>query len=289
MSRAARAAIVALLLAAGVAHADGRTGVIVIGDARLQPPLAAAMEGWLRAHDREPVASPLDPDAVTTIVDCFVIEDQACARTVIDRRAKSDSVVFARIEAAPAKKNAHDVTIAAWWFVKGHDAVVERRVCERCSPETIRATADAMMKALAAATDNQRPAVEPAPVEPPPPPPPTPTPTPVAVEKPRPPPPPPPRQPPPPPAPTRDRTLPIAVGAVGGVALVTGVLLMMHEDDGSAPTYRDTRPAGVVVGIAGLGLVGLDVYLWLRKERRETGPTVAATPHGAVLGWVGRF
>lgn len=64
---------------------------------------------------------------------------------------------------------------------------------------------------------------------------------------------------------------------------------MMHDDDGSAPTYRDTKPAGVVVGLAGLGLIGFDVYLWLRGVHRESGPTVAATPHGAVLGWVGRF
>ena len=272
----------ALLLAAGLAHADGRTGVVVTGDAKLQAPLAAAIEGWLRAHGHETVASPLDPDALNSLVDCFVIEDQACARGVIDKRAKAESVVFARIESAPAKRSGKDVTIAAWWFAKGRDAVTERRVCERCTPETIRATAEAMLKGLATATDSQKPAPEPAPVEPPPAP--VPAPTPVVTA-----PPPPPPPPPPPVVAGPDRTLPIAVGAAGGAALITGVILMMHDDDGSAPTYRDTRPAGVVVGLAGLGLIGLDVYLWLRDSHRESGPALAATPHGAVVGWVGRF
>jgi hypothetical protein len=283
-----RLMIAALICATGVAHADGRTGVVVTGDAKLQAPLAAAVETWLRAHGRETVATPLDPDAINSIVDCFVIEDQACARAVIDKRAKAEGVVYARIEAAPTKRSSKDVTIAAWWFVKGHDPVAERRVCERCTPETIRATADAMLKALASATDTQKPTAELAQAEPPPPPPPPP---PVIAA---PPPPPPVATPVPPPqlpspSPTPDRTLPIAVGAVGGAALITGLILMMHDDDGSAPTYRDTKPAGVVVGLAGLGLIGFDVYLWLHGAHRESGPTVAATPHGAVLGWVGRF
>ena len=280
-----RALAVWLSLSASVAAAEGRTGVVVTGDARLQAPLAATLEGWLRAHNRETFSAPLDADAINTIVDCFVIEDQACARAIIDKRARSENVVFARIDAAPAKKGSgRDITISALWFVKGHDAIAERRVCEHCGTDSVRSTAEAMMKALAASADMQKPIVEPEVVEPTPPPVVVAPPPPVVIAVPQHSPPPPPPEPPGP-----DRTLPIAVGVAGAAVLSTGVILMMHDDDGSAPTYRDTKPAGVVVGLAGLGLLGFDVYLWLRGDPRESGPTVAATAHGATVGWMGRF
>ncbi len=275
--------LLALLVATGAAHADGRTGVVVTGDAKLQTPLAATLEGWLRTHNHEPIASPLDADAINTIVDCMVIEDQGCARMIVDKRAKSDSVVFARIDATPAKRGGNDITITAYWFVKGHDATAERRVCEHCSNESIRTTAESIMKTLAAVAEGQKPVIEPEAPEPPPAPPPVPvtapapSPTPVLVVT-----------PPAPVEPGPDRTLAIAVGAVGVVALGTSIGLLMHGDDGSAPTYRDTRPAGAVVGIGALGLLGFDAYLWVHG-RRERGPIASASHNGAVVGWGGSF
>lgn len=273
----------ALLLVAalaGVAHADGKTGVVVTGESKLQAPLANAIGSWLRAHNRETMDGPLDPDAINTIVDCFVIEDFACARNIIDRRAKSESIVFARVEVAKKGGGSRDdVAVSAYWFVKGHDAVVERRVCERCTNAALKETAETMLKTLAAATEPQH--HEPEHVAPPPPPPPVEKPAPVVVVA------------PPPPPPTvvehhRDRALPIAVGVAGVVAVIAAVPLLMHDDDGMHPTYRDTKPAGVVVGLAGLALIGVDVWLWTRGGKQE-GPTVAATAHGAVVGWMGRF
>lgn len=274
-------ALILVAALAGVAHADGKTGVVVTGESKLQAPLSSAINGWLRAHNRETMDGPLDPDAINTIVDCFVIEDFACARNIIDKRAKSESIVFARVEVAKRGGGSRDdVSVSAYWFVKGHDAVVERRVCERCTTAALKDTAETMLKTLAAATDNQRPdgsEVKPEPKpEPPPPPPP-----PIVVQ---------PRPPAPLPPPIehhRDRTLPIAVGVAGVVAVVAAVPLLMHDDDGSAPTYRDTKPAGVVVGLAGLALIGVDVWLWTRGK--PEGPTVAATAHGAVVGWTGTF
>jgi len=276
---------------AGAAHADGKTGVVVTGESKLQAPLSAAIGGWLRAHNRETMDGPLDPDAINTIVDCFVIEDFACARNIIDRRAKSESIVFARVEVAKRGGGSRDdIAVSAYWFVKGHDAVVERRVCERCTNAALKETAETMLRTLAAATDNQRPDGETRPAPPPVAPPKPvakPRPAPVVVAPPSP-------QPPPPsviePSPEhhRSRALPIAVGVAGVVAVVAAIPLLMHDDDGSAPTYRDTKPAGVVVGLAGLALIGVDVWLWKRGSKQE-GPTVAATSHGAVIGWMGRF
>ncbi len=276
--------LLALVLATGVAHADGRTGVVVTGDANLQAPLVATLEGWLRTHNHEPFASPLDADAINTMVDCMVIEDQKCARTIIDKRAKSDGVVFVRIESAPAKKTGQNVTITAYWFVRGHDATGERRVCEHCTSDGVRATAEAIMKTLSVVAETQKPGSESEPIEPPPAPPvpapvPPATPVPVLVVPP----------PPPSPEPDPDRTLAIAIGATGVVALGTSIGLMMHGDDGSAPTYHDTKPAGGVVGIVALGLIGFDVYLWLRPSHPERGPIAIATHDGAMVGWGGRF
>jgi hypothetical protein len=276
--------LLAVLLMAGVAHADARTGVVVTGDAKLQAPLAATLEGWLRTHNHEPFASPLDADAINTIVDCMVIEDQSCARTIIDKRAKSDAVVFARIDSSPAKKAGQNITITAYWFVRGHDATAERRVCEHCTSDGMRTTAESIMKALSAVAETQKPSAESEPVESPPAPAPAPTapappPTPQVLVV----------QRPPSEAPDPDRTLPIAIGAAGVVALGTSIGLMMHADDGSAPTYRDTKPAGVVVGIAALGLIGFDVYLWLRPSHPERGPIAIATRDAAIIGWGGRF
>jgi hypothetical protein len=272
--------LLALALAAGVAHADVRTGVVVTGDAKLQPVLSATLEGWLRSHNREPFVAPLEADAINTIVDCMVIEDQSCARMIIDKRAKSDAVIFARIESTPAKRGGHDIAITTYWFVKGHDGIAERRVCEHCTPDQIKTTAEGMLKILATATEGQHAEGEPA--EPPPPP--------VVVQPPPAPPPPVVVQPPPPPPsePGPDRTMPIAVGAVGVVALGVSIGLLMHDDDGSAPTYRDTKPAGVVVGIGAVALIGLDVYLWMHPKR-ESGPMATATHDSALVGWAGRF
>ena len=273
-------ALLAALTAA--AHADGRTGVVVTGDAKLQAPLNAAIQSWLRAHGRELLDTPLDADAINTLVDCSVIEDFSCARNVIDKRAKSENLVFARVEATTAKKGGKDIAIAAYWFVKGHDAVVERRVCEHCGTDGIKTTTDTILRSLAAAVQKPVTEAEPPPAPPRPEPVPMPSappakPLPVVVKAP----------PPPPPATHGDRALPIAVGVAGLAAVIIAVPLLMHDDDGSQPTYHDTKGWGVGVGVAGLALIGLDIYLWTRHGKE--GPVVAATPHGALVGWTGEF
>ncbi len=143
--------LLSLLVAAGPARADDddRVGVVVTsatasGNTGMQLDVQSHLEAWLRKHGHTIVASPLSKDAVNTIANCFQLDDLKCARGVVEARSKADSVVFARIE--PAGK---DLTFTTYWFVKGHEVISERRVCEQCSEDDWQSLTDTMMKTLA--------------------------------------------------------------------------------------------------------------------------------------------
>src|SRR5258706_16006015 len=105
----------ALLLALGSsARADGDVGVIVTGDGWLQPQIAAQIEGWLSQHGHTLVPSPLPPDWINALIDCFALEDQnqGCARTIFEERAKSTNLVYARLDTkSNASNGTRDVTL----------------------------------------------------------------------------------------------------------------------------------------------------------------------------------
>lgn len=147
--RAALMFTVVIALGASTAHADDDViGVVVIGDSSLQPRVAAYLEHWLEAHHHSVLATPLSNDAVNTITNCLVLDDQKCARGVVDARSKSEVVLFARAEVGKNKS----IVINAYWFAKGHEAIGERRVCEHCIDESWHSAADQMMEALTAQT-----------------------------------------------------------------------------------------------------------------------------------------
>ena len=128
------------------ARADDAVGVVVTGDATLQPKLAAHLQRWLEKHGHTLSESSLSADAITTIDNCFVVGDPACARGVVEARAKTGSVVYAHVETDKSGKN---VTLTAYWFIKGHEPIGERRGCEKCSADAWRGVADTMMDVLA--------------------------------------------------------------------------------------------------------------------------------------------
>jgi hypothetical protein len=309
-------ALVALLLVTAwttAAHADD-VGVVVTGDPTMQPQLAAQLEGWLRQHGGNLVASPLPPDAVNSLIDCFVIEDSSCARGVVEKRAKTQTLVFARVDVSDnAASGMRDITLTAYWFDKGHDPVAERRTCEHCTDETLRTTTDGLMSALAGAqSDLGRLAVSAspagamvivdgkpagaAPID-------VPLPagehrltcqhpghrddvrtvtikkgetTPVAVTL----------------DVARSRSkLPYLVLGGGGALLLTGIVLYAtsEEDTGTKFEYRDTKPVGIGVSVAGLAVAGVGTYLLLKRGPADAAPTVAVLPGGAYISWSRAF
>jgi hypothetical protein len=256
------AAVVVVCLLSLARSADARSvGVVVTGEEIMQSPLRAQLELWLRGHGHEPVASPFEPNAINQLVDCFVIEDKACAQKVVEQHAKADAILYARIEVV-SNGTSRDVIMTMHWFLKGKDPTAERKVCSGCSDDAMRQAADEMITALVP--------VEAVKIVAPPPP------VRIVVV-----------------APRASRMGPaIAVGTGVAALIAGGVLYATSEtDDGSKPTYRDTKPLGIGLAIGGAVAIGIGVVLMLREgpAREPSGPAVAITPHGGFIGWTSRF
>lgn len=270
-----RALLVSVLLVSATAQARAdEVGVVVSGEAVLQPQVRAGIEMWLRDHGHTLVASPLLPDATNKLIDCFVIEDAACARGVVEQ-STAPAIVYARVDVTDTSRTGRDFALAGTWLVKGKDPVTVRRTCHHCTEEGMRETLVSLLGSLVAATPAAPPPAAPAPV-----PAPAAAPPPAAVA-----------------APAAEaqapEVIPVAVMGAGGAALVTGLLLIAIDQapdpHGAQPkTLRDTEGAGVVFTLLGAAAVGAGGYLWWRDHHRGA-PVAAVTHDAALVGWSGRF
>lgn len=292
------------------AHADG-VGVVVTGDAAIQPQLAAQIEDWLRQRGHTLIAAPLRPDGLGQLIDCLVIEDLACARRIVEAEGQSPRIMFAKAELV-VTGSVRDITLTAYWFSKGSDPMAARRTCSACTERTMHDTIDDVMSTLAGKARVDVGTLE------------------LSVT--------------PPGATIRidgtegaagaalpvgdhvveisapghtseQRTITIKggdkvtlsiqlaretsrnklplVGVGAGVALLAvGVALIAtsEEDTGEKPEYRDTRAGGIA--LAGVGVVAIAACTWwyLRGgSTSDSSPAVAMVPGGATLGWVRAF
>jgi hypothetical protein len=316
--------VLGLALAALIAHrsparADGDVGVIVTGEGSMQPQLAAQLADWLSRHGHTLVPSPLPSDAITALIDCVVIADRSCARDIVEKRAKSARMLFAQVDSKSAGSGTRDVTLTAYWFDKGHDAVAERKICQRCTAQSLRVTADEIMRKLVGSGDGQvklksnpmgarividgqaigvtpldwdlprgkhtiemdKPGFIPASRE-------------VVVVT---------DQTEvvslalaPAVAPERgiawSRIAPLAMVIAGAGAIAAGgVMVAIDQDLGpSEPAViRNTGPAGVALMIGGAVVSGAGAYLlWFHSPKTST-PVAAITRDSAYVGWLGRF
>ena len=230
--------LLAFLLASTPAYAE-RVGVVVTGEATVQPLVYAQLETWLREHGHQVVPAPLEPEAISTLIDCFVLEDLGCARGVVDTRSRARVVIYARAEATQNDDGTRDIAVTGHWFQKNYDTIAERRMCERCSDQALQTTVDNVMLALAHAPPSplagDQVQADAAPV----------------VEE------------------REDRfrrMLPMGLMVVGGVALVAGGIMIAIDQDPSPngmqeARYRDTATGGVLLGLAGLAAAGGGYYL----------------------------
>jgi len=154
----------AVTVIAAPAHAGDRVGVIVAGDESLQAAVTAELATWLRQQGHGVEAAPLPAVAVDGFLDCFVLEDTACARKIVDREAHADAILYARVESRGAG-SARNVTISAHWIAKNKDPISQKTVCERCTNDALGITLDAILYALpgAAAATGTAAATSPAP------------------------------------------------------------------------------------------------------------------------------
>jgi hypothetical protein len=123
---------------------DRRVGVVVQGTAVHRERLATHLARKLEREGYVAVDEPVSRGALDTLLNCFILEDLVCARGVIEARAKTPRLVFARIEEQDAALQL-DIT----WFAAGHAPQSERESCRDCG-ERWREHADAMLSKLAA-------------------------------------------------------------------------------------------------------------------------------------------
>lgn len=298
-------------LGARAAAAAPDTGLVVIGDQAQREPVWHALEQWLLHHGHAVQREPLDQDGVATIASCLQMEDRACARGVVEKRARTDGVVFAQVETTKE----HAIALDVYWIVKGHEAVAERRACEDCTPDALDGTVDAIMNVLAtsSATGSGRLVIKSHPAG-----------LTVVIDK----------------AvagvtplerdvgagrhdivlmkgtqrvggrsialhasETAELTIPVHLmrprsRVPGGIALGLGVTAMAvggvmyalsPTDDGSHYTYRDYRPPAIGIAIGGAAVAVVGAILWLHERHPESVPVAAVDAHGGYIGWARAF
>ena len=98
-----RIVLCVLALLAGITHARAHTsvGILDAGEPTKQRTVSSHVQGWLREHGYAVVAAPFDPEASTTFVNCFGIEDMPCTRGAFEKRSHAASVIFALVKLSP--------------------------------------------------------------------------------------------------------------------------------------------------------------------------------------------
>ncbi len=320
--------LLALLVPVGPGIASAKSlgvGVLVTGDV-LKAPTQSQAEKWLRSRSARVVANPLPADAVNTLLNCFVLDDPKCMRSVIDARSTTDILVSIRIDVAGKKQR--EVRLTIDWFVKGRSPVSSRRNCDKCSETALRKTLDKMLEDLAKTVpgfmgrlevssdapgitvllDGVTVGVTPLALE---------VPVgdhkvqlardgrtgeekaitiladrPTEVEL----------APPAAPVPVAtvattgreagrpSRLVPgLLIGlGVAGIGAGTALYVTSEEPTGQAPTYRDTKNLGIGLAAGGGALVLTGVIIVLATGS-SSAPTIAMTPSGATFGWAGSF
>ena len=87
------------------------------------------------------------------------------------------------------------------------------------------------------------------------------------------------------------KVLPVAIVAVGGVALAGGIGMIALGGPPASKTqqfYTNYRTPGYAVAAGGVVAVGVGLYLLLRPDA-QSAPTAAVSSGGAVFGWTGQF
>ncbi len=309
--------VVALLVS--TARADS-VGLVVAGEPAIQPRVAAQVKDWLEQHGYAFEAAPFDGDAQKTFLNCFVVEDVACARGTFDKRSKTDSVVFVRIELTGGDQ--HEMSLTGNWIVKDHDVFAEKRWCRKCDDAALHETVEQLMSSLASTTgvgkarlevhskpegaivalDGVQIGVAPIAHDV--------TPGPhqitlkrgervigskmVKVE----------------PGATVETTVPIVVaaepsrwppakiaivglGAGGAVALIAGGVFFYYGSKGGpdAPlVYPDATRNGAICTVVGAGaIIAAGLLLWPHRDQFFGAPTASLGNGSATLGWAGHF
>ena len=145
--RRVEVALAVLVATARLAAAGPSVGVVVTGDPALQNKVRAQVTAWIQQHGFAVAAKPLSTDALKTLTNCFVIEDMACARGVVEHQATSDFLVFVRADLVGGKRS-KEANLVAYWFLKDRDAVADKRNCKPCANAVLAQTTTDLIAAI---------------------------------------------------------------------------------------------------------------------------------------------
>jgi hypothetical protein len=107
------------------------------------------VKSWLHKRGHEVNETPLRADAASNLADCLAIDDQGCARGVIEKISANDSLIYAYVQNTGKRA----VSVQMYWFTRGHEGASEKRGCEKCTDEDLDATLDDMLVALAKSSE----------------------------------------------------------------------------------------------------------------------------------------
>jgi hypothetical protein len=248
--------VVALVAVTSTARADDppddRIGLVVQGTAGLRGRLEDHLETQLRREGFSAVDTPMSRDALNTLANCFIIEDLACARGVVEARAKTPRVLFARVE-----ESGTTVSIDLTWFSAGSAPLADRATCESCT-DTFAKAADAPLRHLAQTA-----------------------PKPVVPEP----------EPEPPTQAPPSRFWPITMMAAGTVTLATGAVCLyygLRDDESHKYIYPQLTPVGIAMLAVGAG-TAIGGFILMPAGRPRSQPVAAVSRGGAYLGWLREF
>ncbi len=258
-----RALLVMLVVFAPLAARADDVAVVVTGDHRMQSQVTAYVHHWLQRHGHKVAKGALNDDARTTLVNCMTIDDQACARGVVEARSAAREVVFARVDTTPGSPAVSFTTV---WFIKGHDPLADKSACNPCDAKSWQPVADHALDTLHRSADEVTHTVHAAPPEPDPPP---------MNET--------------PPEAGGSHVLPIAMFGVGVAGLAaSGWFYYYGSKGGPGEKYIYPDANGWAIGTAaiGAGAIIAGVVLW---RGAKSAPVATLGPGGGYVGWITRF
>lgn len=145
LAAVATVAVTAALAAFAPAPAAAETTAVVVGgDPGKQPAVVDAIAPWLQGKAQSVVLDALPAAEVDKLVDCFVADDQACAKHVV-AGADVNHLVFVMVQVSAEG----DVSLSGWLFdATGEPVGTARDACADCRVETLTRTAEALITAL---------------------------------------------------------------------------------------------------------------------------------------------
>jgi hypothetical protein len=125
--------------------------ILTSGDPALRDDVAKSAKNWLNTAGFQVIDSPDDETTISRLTDCFLSNDIACGQGAFAKGARTDAMLFLMVGVSTNPKDgSRDIAIDGWFFEKGKDAKVQRRLCQRCRVPAMLAATNDLVTAIGA-------------------------------------------------------------------------------------------------------------------------------------------